>query len=353
MTVSLRALLVTMAATASLSWADQLIVSGMQPQQVTFTDFADNKLIYQTRAGERNDREIERISHIAVDGETAFNDAETAFAKEEKDKAIDGYTRTLRSTTKPWLRHFAARRLLIALGTTDRFDARVVAYLAILMTHPDEATQYRPELPEKGNKQLDTAITDAENALKTPGLAGPQQVGLYSFLIELHRRKGDEAGATATLERLAKLAETLGDMPEIKEQLAGAKIAQARLALDQKKYADAIKLIEDNRRSITDSRLQSDALFTLAQAKLATTNKTDTAAMQDTALIYMRVVAHFGDAEGRPNVLPSLQATAGILQQIGDKAGAISVLEQIVKEFPNDPAAQKAKQDLQTLQPAS
>ncbi len=353
MTVSLRSLLITLAAAASVSWADQLIVSGMQPQQVTFIDFADNKLIYTTRAGERNDREIGRVSHIAVDGEAAFNDAETAFAKDEKDKAIDGYARTIRSTSKPWLRNFAARRLLIALGTADRFDARVVAYMAILSINPDEAIQYRPELPEKGNRQLDTAIADVEAALKQPGLGAPQQLGLYTFLIDLHRRKGDEAGATATLERLARLADQLGDMPEIREQLAGAKVAQARLALDQKKYPEAIKLIEDNRGNIADPRLQSDALFTLAQAKLATASKADKAAMQDIALIYMRVVAHFGDADGRPNVLPSLQATANILQQIGDKPGAVAVLEQIVREFPDDPAAKKAQQELQTLQPAS
>ncbi len=338
---------------ASLAWADQLFVPGMQSQQVTFVDFSDGRLIYQTRSGERNDRELERVSHIAVDGETAFNQAEESFAKDEKDKAVDNYTKALRSTNKPWLRVYAARRLLTSLGDKDRFDSRLMAYLAILSVHPDEAMQYKPALPDKDNKQLDTAVADVENALKQPGIGAPQQVGLYTFLIDLHRRKGDEAAATAALERLAKLADTLGDMPEIREQLSGAKVAQARLALDQKKYAEAIKLIEDNRKSITDPRLQSDALYTLAAAKRATVNKNDKAAMQDVALMYMRVVAHFGEVEGKPNVLTSLVATADILEQIGEKESAATVLEQITREFPNDPASKKAEADLKRLQPAN
>ncbi len=337
----------------ALAQADQLFVQGMNAQQVTFVDFVDGKLVYTTRGGERTDRDIARVSHIAVDGEVAFNEAEVAFAKDDKPKAIDGYTKAIRATSKPWLRTFAARRLLIALGDSDRFDAKLVAYLALLQASPEDALQFKPALPEKGNKQIDTGIADIETALKLPNLGGPQQLGMYTLLVDLHRRKGDEAAATATLERLAKVADQLGDLPEIREQLAAARVAQARLALDQKKYAEATKLIEDNRASISDPRLQSDALYTLAAAKRAEVKPTDTAAMKDTALMFMRIVAHFGDMEGKPNVLPSLVATAEILEKIGDKPAAISVLEQITKEFPNDPASKKAADDIKRLQPAN
>lgn len=336
---------------STMSQADQLFIQGMNAQQVTFVDFADGKLIYTSRAGERNDRELSRISHISVDGETALNEAEVAFAKDDKPKAIDGYTKAIRATSKPWLRTFAARRLLLALGDSDRFDAKLVAYLAILQANPEDALQYKPTLPEKGNKQLETGIADIETALKLPNLGGPQQLGMYTLLVDLHRRNGDEASATATLERLAKVADQLGDLPEIREQLAAARVAQARVALDQKKYAEATKLIEDNRASISDPRLQSDALYTLAVAKRAGVKPSDTDAMKDTALMFMRVVAHFGDLEGKPNVLASLIATAEILEKINDKPAAITVLEQITKEFPNDPAAKKAADDLKRLQP--
>jgi tetratricopeptide (TPR) repeat protein len=354
MPLSIRKLvLAAVLAGVSAVQADQLFIPGMQAQQVTFTDFTGEKLVYRTQRGEANDRELDRINYIAVDGEPAFNDAEVALIKEDKDKAIDGYTRAIRATAKPWLKHFAARRLLIALGDADRFDARVVAYLALLEHNPDEAMKFKPDLPPKGNRQLDTAITDIENVLKQSGIGAAQQVGLYTFLVDLHRRKGDEPAAIATLERLAKVADSMGDMPEIRAQLAGARVAQARLALDQKKYADAIKLIQDNRASISDPRLQSDALFTLAAANRATVNKSDKKAMQDVALQFMRVAAHFGEVEGRPNVLPSLIATAEILEQIDQKDGAAKLYEQIAAEFPDTPAAKQAAENLKRLQPAS
>ncbi|HEY0010030.1 MAG TPA: hypothetical protein VGB55_14985 [Tepidisphaeraceae bacterium] len=338
---------------AALAPADTLSVAGLQPRPVTFLEVTDTKIVYQTRGGDRSELELDKVASISVDGETAFNEADLAFAKNEKPKALDGYIRTLRSTNKPWLKTYTARRLLDAATGSDRFDAKLVAYLALLTTTPDAAAPFRPQLPDRGNKQLDTAVTDIENTIKLPNLPGPQQLALYNFLIEIHRQRGDEAAISSTLERIERLSGSLGDQPELRAQLAGLKVNQARIALDQKKYADAAKLVDDNRQNITNPRLQSDALYIQAQAKLATANKSDTNAMKDIALMFMRVVAHFGDLEGRPNVLPSLQATASILEQIGEKAAAVSVLEQIATEFPQDPAAGKAKQDLARLKPAS
>ncbi|MBC7783794.1 MAG: hypothetical protein H7144_08135 [Burkholderiales bacterium] len=332
--------------------ADQLIIPGAQPQTVTFVDFAAGKIVYQTRGGDRNDRELERISHIAVDGEPALNEAEDAFSRDLRDKSIDGYMKTIRSTAKPWLRGFAAKRLNTALGNSDRFDARMVAYLAMLTYNPDAAAALKPDLPPTGNKLLDLAITDIEATLKLPNLTPAQQLGLYNFLIDVHRQRKDEPALTQTLERLDRLSSTLGDIPEIKQQLAGAKINQARSALDQQKYADAMKLVNDNRQSIAEPRLQADALFILARAKQASASPGDMTALREAALHYMRIVAHFGDMEGRPNVLASLQATAAILEQVGDKTDAQALLEQISKEFPDDPAAEKARQDLARLKAA-
>lgn len=345
--------LAALVAGVSVAQGDQLFIPGMQAQQVTFTDFKEGKLFYRTQRGDLNDRELERINYIAVDGEPAFNEAEVAIVKEDKSKAIDGYTKAIRATSKPWLKQFAARRLLLALGDSEQFDARVVAYLALLEQNPDEAMQFKPTLPPKGNRQLDVAIEDVENTLKQSGIAPAQQVALYTFLVDLHRRKGDEAAAIATLERLAKLADVIGDNPEITAQLAAARVAQARLALDQKKYAEAIKFIHDNRANISDPRLQSDALYILAVAGRNTANKNDKKAMQDIALQFMRVVANFNDLEGRPNVLPSLVATAEILEQIDQKDAAAKVYEQIRTEFPKDPAAKQAEENLKRLQPAS
>lgn len=333
----------------SVLQADQLFIPGMQAQQVTYTDLQGNRLIFRTQRGDLSEREIERISHISVDGEPAFNDAELALIKDEKDKAIDGYTKTIRSTSKPWLKYFAARRLLTAIGDNPRFDARVVAYLALLERNPDEALAYKPELPPKGNRQLDVAITDVETMLKQPGLGIAQQVALYTFLLDLNRRKGDETGVISTLERLSKVADAAGSLPEIREQLAAARVTQAKLALEQGKYSEAVRLIQENRTSLNDPRLQSDALYILASAARSTADPSDKNALKDAALQFMRVVAHFSEIEGKPNVPASLIATAEIMEQLDQKEDAIQLYQQILNEFPNDPVARTADARLKQL----
>jgi hypothetical protein len=336
----------------AVAQADKLIIPGAGPQDVTFTDFDGKKLLYRSRSGTANDREMERISHIAVDNEPAFNEAELFFSQDQKEKSIDGYVKTLRSTNKKWLKAYAARRLMVALAGSNRFDAKLVAYLAILTTTPEAAAELKPQLPERGSKFLDAAVADIERALKQTDLAGDQQIALFNFLLEVHRQRQDEPATVATLERIEKLASSLGDVPGVKAQLASVKVSQARAALDQKKYDDAAKMINDNRAFITDPREQSDALFILAEANRATTPKGNVDGLKNVALMYMRVVAHFSDVEGKPNVLASLQATASVLEEAGDKNGAAAAIEQIITTFPDDPAAAKAKQDLAQLKPA-
>ncbi|HEX8341293.1 MAG TPA: hypothetical protein VF624_10325 [Tepidisphaeraceae bacterium] len=360
---TLKLTLVALLAVAPAAWADELILQGAPPQKVTFTGFDGSKLSYTTSGGSTSERELSRVSHIAVENEAPFNEAEVAFLKEERARSIDGYTKTLRSTNKTWLKAYAAQRLLAALEGSDRFDAKLVAYLAVLAGEapkdPDaaeaaaaNATKLKPALPDKGSKFLDTAVTDIESTLKQPNLGGQQQLALYNFLIEVHRQRGDESAETAVLERVEKLAGTLGDMPEIKAQIASVKVKQARTALSQKKYEEAARIINEHRSSIMVPREQSDALFTLAEAKRATASKSSPDAAKDVALMYMRVVAHFSEAEGKPNVLASMQAAAEVLEAAGAKADAAALAEQIVATFPDDPAAAKAKQDLARLRPA-
>ncbi len=335
--------------TAIFVRADQLMIPGAQPQNVTIVDFSADKIAYQTRAGDRNERELSRIERVHVDGETALNEAETLFSQDQREKSIDGYIKAIRSTVKPWVKQYAARRLVIALGNGGRFDARMIAYLVAIASNPDAAGGFKPELTSATAVQLESAVGDVENTLKQPNLSPAAQLGLYNFLIDLHRQRKDEPAVIQTLERLDRLSNSLGNNPEIKQQLAGAKVNQAKTAFDQKKYSDVIKIINDNRQNITEPRLQADAMFLLARARQANTLANDTAALKDIAVQYMRVVAHFSDMEGKPNVLPSMLAAAAILEKIGEKADSVTLLEQITKEFPDDPAAQQARQDLDRL----
>jgi len=337
------------AAIAGVSRADQLQIEGLPPQPVTITDFKDGKITYQTQRGDQGQRDYDRIKQLTVDGETAFNAAEDAFSKGNKDASIDNYAKAIRGSGKPWEKAFAARRMLDALGNTKRFDAQVAAYLALLITDPTQAAAHKPALPDKGSSYLDKASADIDEMLKTPGLSDAQQLALLNFQIEIQRQRGNDSGVTAALERMTKLGGDAGKDPAVQAQLATLKVNQAKLALDQKNYAQAKKLIDDNHQFISDPRAQSDALYIVAQCTLATADKSDKGAMKDAALAYMRVVANFDDLEGKPNVLPSMQATADILEQIGEKDAAATILGQIADEFPQDPAAAAAKAKIEQL----
>ena len=340
--------LMSIASTAPVTRADQVLLN-TGSIDATVIAFKADKLTYNDRRGNSIERTYDKVLQLTIDGETAFNAAEKAFADKKPADTIDNYIKTIRGTNKPWLRVFAARRLLESVGKTDRFDARLVAYMAYLQAEPDSAAEHKPTLPSKGSKLLDAAVTDIEAAVRQTGLEESQTLALFNFLIEVQRQRGDDAAVASTVERMAKASTTASNDPAVKAQLAGLKVTQAKLALDQKKYDDATRLINDNRAFIIDRRTQSDALFVLAQAKYAGVSKTDKAALTDTALMFMRVVAHSSDIEAMPNVSASLSQTAEILALVGDKPGAITLNEQIAREFPNDPAGKDAAARLEQL----
>lgn len=335
---------------ASVASADELVVQGLPNQKVTILDFRDGRVVYQTARGDQSEREYERVQRLVVEGETAFNDAEKAFAEDKKPASIDNYIKAIRGTSKPWLRAFAARRLIDAMGPdSKRFDARVAAYIGVALTNPDEAAAIKPSLPEKGNRQLDAAVADIEAVLKQPNLGEKQQVELLTFLSEIHAQRGDNAAVNAIDERIDRAMPSNANDPARLARRAARGVRDAKTALSQRRYADAVRLVNENRAHISDPRAQSDALFILASANLQSVNKSDKTAMTDAALMFMRVVAHSNELDDKPNVLSSLQATADILAQIGNKEEAIAVYEQIARDFPDDPAARAAQSEIEKL----
>lgn len=341
--------LAALLAAGGVSRADQLQTEGLPAQPVTVTDFKDGKIVYQTARGVQGGRDYDRVKQLTIDGETAFNAAEDAFAKGQKEQSIDGYVKAIRGTSKAWEKTFAARRLIDAVGETKRFDAQEQAYVALLVTDPAMVAAHKPTLPAKGSAYLDQASADVDSALLTPGLTGAQSLALLNFRIDIQRQRGDDAAVTATLEKMTRLGGDAGSDPAVRAQLASLKVSQAKLAVDEKNYTQAKKLIDDNRQFISDPRAQSDALYVLAQCAAANADKTDKRAMKDAALAYMRVVANSDDTEGKPNVLNALQATADIMQQIRETETAVTVLGQISTEFAGDPAAKDALSKIEQL----
>ncbi|MDB5324990.1 MAG: hypothetical protein JWM57_559 [Phycisphaerales bacterium] len=342
--------LLLVVALAASARADKLIIQGTGPQTVTVTGFANGRLQYQNERGGTGDREYARVQQLVIDAEPALSAAEASLVAGQNDVAIENYTKAVRGSTMPWVKVFAARRLLDAAGPNGKFEPRLTAYLALLQLSPADAAGRQPALPEAGSQLLNVAVLEVESALKAPKVTDPAKVALLNFLTDIHRRRGDDAAVAATIERLAKSSPSAGNDPAVQAQLTAQKLGQAKAAADAKDFAAAVRLIDQNRASIVDPAQQSDALFILARAKQANADASDTAAQQDAAVAFMRVVAGAKDLPGRPNVLASLRATAAILERIGSPADAVKIYQQIAREFAEDPAAvTEAQADVRRL----
>lgn len=329
--------------------ADSLTLQGTPPQRVTISGFAGNKVQYATERGTPTERDYARVQQIAVDTDPALTAAEAARVGNQTDAALAGYVKAIRGTSTPWVKAFAARR--IADTQTDKFEPKLVAYVGLLQIASPDADVGKPALPERGSRLLETAVSEVETALKTPQLSDGPKLALFNFLAELHTQRGDETAVTATVERMARSSPTAANDPAVQSQLVGLKVAKAKAAAEKGDFASAGKIINEAKSQITDPRQQADALFILAQAKLATADKADVVAKQDAALAFMRVVVVAKDLPGKPNVLASLRATAGVLEQTSDMTGAIKLYGQIARDFADDPAAAaEAKADAQRLQ---
>ena len=308
---------------------------------------AGDQIIFDLASGTETRKPLEQVARMQIDGETALNSAEQATADQKWDDAVDGYSKVMRATNKPWLKQYASLRLLAAAQKSKRFDAAAGAYIATLLTDPDIAVKYKPELPDAGSTYLDGAITQATSALGTKDLTDRQKLALLNFLSDLYGAKKDRAGQDRVQQQIDEILAKDPSNPAAGQALARRSLTNAQRALDAKDYAKAITEIEAGKANFIDPPQQADALFILAEARYALANaKRDANDLKDAALAYMRVVANFKDAANHPHVAESLLKTATIEEQLNDPQAAQLLYQQIAQQYPDDPAAAVARQKI-------
>ncbi|HMO24907.1 MAG TPA: hypothetical protein PKB10_01425 [Tepidisphaeraceae bacterium] len=319
--------------------------------RVDSIDLANQELVYLTRAGQRTARKFDQIKQLIIDNEPAFNAAEEQFFAGEFDRAVEGYQRTLRSTTKEWLRAWSAIRLADAANRAGRFDAAVGAYVAIVRLQPDLAAKYKPQIPDSRSTFLDNAVTEL-NTARNQATNDAQRQQILTLLLEVHQARRDTTAANAVMEDLLKLNIGSADDPAARTALASIRISQAKNALAQNDYPRAIAVINEDRTLFVDPAEQAEAFWILAEAGYAQADRSNRTALLDAALAYMRVAAHFKDVPGRPYVGESLLRAAEIHELLGGEqvAVALSLYKQIATEFASEPAGAKARQHQQRLE---
>ena len=130
---------------------------------------------------------------------------------------------------------------------------------------------------------------------------------------------------------------------------AALALQRALLALDQKQYDDAQKIIDDAATAFNDPEQQVEALYVLAEAR-AGRAKDDPAALKDAAISYMRVVARAKAARVNSARLPdALLKTAAIQERLGAPQEALLLYQQVAEEYKGSPGAARATQAVDRL----
>jgi tetratricopeptide (TPR) repeat protein len=303
---------------AHWSMADVIwISSGGSPipfSNVTIARVEGGQIFFRTREGNETSRQLRQVIRIAIDDEPAFNAGEEAFTNGKWDAAIDAYQKTLQTTAKPWLRNWAAVRLLDSANHTMRFDAAVNGYIAVALTDPGTALANKPVMPAPQSTFLDSATAQIAQALATRGISDETKAALLSLQLDIYRTRKDTDRALQVINQLSAIPSSGSSRPEAARVMADVKLNSAFIALEKRDYNKAIAELNSARGVFLEPAQQADALYYLAQAQhgLAVTTKTEDA-IKDAANAYMRVVAHFANAPGSPHVADSLLGAETLL----------------------------------------
>jgi len=345
--------ILTILAVAPLLRADTVWIgsSGMgQPyQNIKITRIDAGKIFYEF-SGNTINKELSQVRRMMIEGEAAFNAAEEAFVASKMDDAVDGYQKTLRSTNKPWLKDWCANRLIEAGSKAGRVDAAVAAYVHLVQRDPATAKTLRPELAGAKAGYLDVAAGDVKAAVSAAGLSDEQKLSLLNLLIEIQTARGD---ATAQSQAAAQVDEILAKNPNDPAAITVAsrrRLQTAQKFLTDRDYPKAIAEVEANKASFTEPQQQADALFIVAQAKLAlaqTSKKPDD--IKDAGLAFMRVVANFKDLPGKPHAADALFQTGVVYELLEDTETAKTVYQQVIQQYLDEPAATAARAALEKL----
>ncbi len=316
------------------------IYTGITPlTDVQILGTQNGSLRFINRAGAEVSRSFDGIKRLEVSNEPAFNSAEEAFEAGNFDKATEGYIKTIRSTNKPWLKEWSGLRLQEAAEKSGDFPAAVTAWVELIQSNPAAAAGRQPKLPEGTSTFLNTAAADIERVLQGR-LDDKQKAELLKLLLDIYQRKGDNAKALSTAERLAAVAGDSGD-PANQRLLADLKISLAKIALDKKDYAKVKQEIASASASIAQPQQQATALYLLAEADRNLAGD-DQQKLQDAAVAYMRVVAHFPKSDVAGD---ALMHAAEIVEKLGDSKKALALYQQIATEYP----ATNAKEQVERL----
>jgi tetratricopeptide (TPR) repeat protein len=362
MTLAVKRLIVSAACVVALAGggaarADDLYMrSGsqgaeLQLKNVTIKGVKDGELYYNVN-GRESHRPVADVSRLEVAGDAAFNAAEKAFAEARvaKDEAVakakfaeavGGYTQTMGSTNKPWMKDYAALRMQVAAPRSGRFDAALDGWRAMVEKDPAAAAKAKP--PLDGIDPKSQYLANGAKALQTwaGGAQKPEAQRVYlEMLGDVQTAMGDTEGAAKTLDRRI----TLGGTPQ---EVADALRGLALNDLANKRYDAAAERVGKIDAAGLDDAGRADVAYVLAECRAVKLPPTAPADQwRDLAIEYMKVVV---GAPQSANAGAALLKVAEIHETIKDPETALKVYQQVAREHANTPAGEAAQRGADRL----
>jgi tetratricopeptide (TPR) repeat protein len=324
----------------------------LQMKNVTIKTVKDGELYFTITGGGERHRPIDEIGRIDLNGEPQFNAADKAFsdgrsAKDEPaarpkfSEAVAGYTQTLGSTNKPWLKDYIAHRMLIAAPRSGRLDAALDAWRVTVEKDPAAAAKSKPSLEgiDAKSQYLSNAVKTLQGWVAASNKPDVQRVYL-EMLYDVETAMGDADAAVKTLERRVALGGTPEEVANVQRDIALNDLANRRYD------AAAERAGKINLAALNDAG-RADVAYLLAECKAARMQPTASADQwKDLAIDYMRVVA---GAPQSANAGAALLKVAEIHETLKDPETALKVYQQVVREHANTPAGQAAQKGVERL----
>ena len=344
--------LLALAATAAgdVIWVGSGAGRGVR-QEVDVQGVERGELVYLLN-GNRASTPLSRVKQLDLDDQPRLTAAEASFASGSWAIAAEQYRQLYEQDRTDWIRRRAAGRLVEAAAAAGRFADAAIGYVALVRLDPAAAVGTEPLLTEAVAQNDARVALEAVTSELTAGSLQPEQErSLVAFRLALANHLGDADAARLALGRLAIL---LGDGPPQndaeRESRAQIALGQARLSLDGGDAAAAMADINDNAAVFTTTLRRSQALLLLARATEAAAGE-DRGKLLDAAYAYMRVVAHFKNAnDADPNAVPdALLAAARLHERLGLDEDAVALYEDLARRHADSVAGQEAAKRLESL----
>lgn len=331
--------------------ADSIWIGQLERKGVSIHAFGGGQIEFTVNGRIADPIPAQRIDRLVVEGETAFNQAELAFANQEWSTAAGRYMAAEKATARPWLKRWIWPRLLTAADRAGRYDLAVTAFVQMLFIDPSQAIERWPGMPpEPTADHLAAAMAELKAASLGRGLDPVQKRAVSTMLLDACRAAGDRVAAKALADQLQARPAADEHTPAGRKVMAEMHLVLARWELSLGDPEASTHRIRAHQSLFALPRQATEALYVVAQAEDRRTGvRLDESALKQLAIAYMRVVSADRNTPTHRHAPLALFRVAELEQARGDVRSAAMLYAQIASEYKDSASAARAQEQHRKL----